>query len=838
MPKTQSLNGTWELTWAEGACLMTPEYYQGVALSGRKMMPACVPAPIHRVLQDAGILDDINVGLNSLKARWVEEMFWIYRHTFTVSAEAASQHVWLVFDQLEFEAEVSVNGVEIGRHVNANRPTRFEVTGRVKAGENLVVVKISSGLHSAADKPSLDYRTGVIGTLTKRHWLRKPQYQSGWDWSARLMNVGILGDVRLEWSRVPRLGQVSVFAVPKVDLSEAVVSVRATVEGLDDSPVPATLRARIVETGQEVSLSLSVVKGEQRPEVVLTIQNPRLWWPVNHGEPFRYTVEMFLEAGGETQQTVRRLGVRRVEMDESPHPVEGRYCILKINNRPIFCKGGNWVPADLLYSTVDQARCRELVDLALQANFNTLRIWGGGTFASHALCEACDEAGVLIWHDLLFACAQYPGYDPEFKAEVRLEVTYAMRELAHHASLVAWCGSNEVEQGDVEWGYSSSNMANPHYYLFHRELPNIAFQESPAALYWISSPYSPNVNKLPNDPTMGDQHPWSTTLSSTAIDWREFRKRIDRFPNEGGMCGASSPATLKQFLPEGERALLSLSWDHHDNPFTSQNSVGVYPGRSYTTVTLWTGLDPFKLAMDDYAYVSGLLQAEALTDYITNYRRRMFDSASAIFWMFNDSWPVTHGWTIVDYYRRRKLAYHPVRRAFQPVTVVVTEDEGTVTLYGVNDTPTAWTGSVRFGLFALAGDRPIDKTQAVTLPANASTVLATFASSEWESRGVKTHGAFALLQQNGQTVAQHRLFRELFKDLAFQKPEIALSRQGGVLTLTSPVFAWGVCLDVDGERPVADNCIDLLPGIPYTLPWPDSLGEPTIIRIGNRDARG
>ena len=833
---TQSLNGTWGLTWAEGINLMTPDYYTGPKLLGRKLLPAAVPAPIHQVLTDAGIIEDINVGLNSLRARWVEEQFWIYRHTFTASAEAASQHAWLVFEHLEFEAIVRLNDVEIGRHVNANRPARFDVTGKLKAGENLIVVQISTGMHSNADKPTADYWCGHIGRLTKRHWLRKPQYQSGWDWSPRLMNVGILGDVTLQWSDAPRMDQVTVFAMPSADLSSATITVRVTAEGIADGEVPATLRARIVETGQEVSIAAKIKKGEQRLELSATIDKPRLWWPIGHGEQFRYSIEVALDAAGQTQSATRRLGIRRVEMDQSPHPVEGRYCILKINNRPIFCKGGNWVPADQLYSTVNEARCRELVDLAVQANFNMLRIWGGGTFASDALCEACDEVGLLMWHDLLFACAQFPGQDPEFKAEVRAETAHAMRTLAHHACVVVWCGSNEIEQGDVEWGYHSSHTANPHYYMFHRELPNLANRESPAVLYWISSPFSPDVNKLPNDPTMGDQHPWAVTLGQLASDWWDYRKRIDRFPNEGGVIGASTPATLRQFLPENERSLLSLSWDHHDNPCACQEYGSNWPGRAYQTVTFWTGIDPLTMSMDDYSFVSGLLHADGLVEYITNYRRRMFDSASAIFWMYNDSWPVTHGWTIVDYYRRKKLAYHPVRRAFAPVTVVAAEDGGTVSIYGVNDTPHDWSGEVRFGIFALAGGLPVDKAQPATLPANSSTVLASFPAAQWHKLGGASHGVFAVLLAGGSAIAQHRLFCERFKDLRFAQARIKLQLAGETLTLTSDAFAWGVCLDVDGERPLADNCVDLLPGIPYTMPWPAELGEPAVLRTGNRDA--
>ncbi len=834
MTRSLSLNGTWGLIWAEGSPLNPPDYFTGENLHGWRLLEAEVPAPIHKALMDKGLIEDPNFGMNSLKARWVEEMFWIYRRSFEAPEDALSQTAWLVFEKLELDAVVLLNGQEVGRHANAHRPARFEVTGKLRPGENLLVVKLSTGLHSASDKQAKGYNSGEIGLLTKRHWHRHPQCQSGWDWQPRLVNVGILGDVRLEWSAVPRLDHVTVFAVPSADLSTAAMHIRASVEGISDAPADAVLRARIVETGQEASLSLQVPRGESRHEIALEIENPRLWWPIGHGEQFRHTVEVTLEAGGEKQSVTRKTGIRRVEMDQSPHPVEGRYCTLKINNRPIFCKGGNWVPADMLYSTVTAQRYRELVDLAVQANFNLLRIWGGGLFADHALCDACDEAGILIWHDFLFACAQYPGQDPEFVREVHREITLAVRELAHHPSLVVWCGNNEIEWGDWNWNYDNSNPAHPHYALFHRDIPRIVQAEDPSTIHWISSPWSPDL-KQPNDPTVGDQHPWAVSIGGAGgADWWHYRTNADRFPNEGGVLGASSPATLRQFLPENERYIHSPSWDHHDNCFAALDPGPGGNGRAYKTVELWTGRDTLSMDWQEYAFWSGMLQAEGLCEYILNYRRRMFSSASAVFWMYNDCWPATHTWTIVDYYLRKKLSYHPVRRAFQPVTVVVAEENGMVTVYGVNDTPEGWSGELRYGLFTLAGERPLDERISISLPANASTVLAGFPRAEWEKLGLTRSGAFAVLIRDGKLVAQHRLFLERFKDLEFADPKISLSVEQGTLTLASDAFAWSVCLDLDGEAPLADNCFDLLPGIPYQMPWDSSLGEPSIVRVANR----
>ncbi|HOS43933.1 MAG TPA: hypothetical protein PK794_09605, partial [Armatimonadota bacterium] len=749
--------------------------------------------------------------------------------------------------RLSVDAVVDVSGEEIGRHANAHRPATFRVTGTLRAGENLLVVVIESGLFAHADQPGKAFSVGEQGWLTKRHWRRAPQYEAGWDWHARLLNVGILGDVTLDWHAAARVAQATVYAVPAADLASAVVTARLTVENPTAAPLHGALHARVIETGQQTSVPVTLAPGENRPEALIALDNPRLWWPVGHGEPFRYTVQASLEMDGETQTVTRRVGVRRVEMDQSPHPVAGRYCILTINNRPVFCKGGNWVPPDMLYSAVPVERYAHLVQLALDANFNTLRVWGGAEYAPHALLELCDARGLLVWHDFAFACAQYPAHDPAFAAEVRAELTYITRELAHHPALAVWCGNNEIEWGDWSWGYDHQTPAHPHYVIFHRDIPRILAAEDPATLHWMSSPWSPDY-QMPNDPTVGDQHPWTVSMEPGGADFWKYRGHSDRFPNEGGVLGASSPATLRQFLPEGERYLYSPSWDHHDNPFATHDCTPGELGHAYKTVELWTGIDPLSLPWEDYAFVSALLHAEGLAEYITNYRRRMYDAAAAIFWGYNDSWPVTHGCTIVYNYLRKKLAYHPVRRAFQPVTVVVADEGEQVVVYGVNDTPAEWSGELRYGLFMLnglpprvphgeaVGPRPADTRLPVTLPANRAVALAALSRAEsWAPLGLTDSGAFALLLRDGVAVAQHRLFVERFTDLRLVEPTITLDARAASLTLTADAFAWGVCLDVDGDLPLPDNCFDLLPGIPYTLPWHPQLGEPRIVKLGNRD---
>jgi beta-mannosidase len=401
---------------------------------------------------------------------------------------------------------------------------------------------------------------------------------------------------------------------------------------------------------------------------------------------------------------------------------------------------------------------------------------------------------------------------------------------------VVWCGNNEIEEGDWHWEWQVSRRLAPHYALFHKELPRIAQTEAPQVFYWISSPYSPDRTVSPRETTQGDQHPWMVSIGqSGGADWWWYRTDDSRFPNEGGVLGCSTPATLRDFLPPSERRLCSLTWEHHDNPFAINGAPNAL-GRAYETVRLWTGLDPFALDYEQYAFVSGLLQAEGLTEYITNYRRRRGDSSAAIFWMFNDSWPTTHGWTIVDYYRRKKLSFHPVRRAFAPISLVVAPDEsGKLWVYGVNDTREEFRGSVRFVSCGTDGMERIEIEQKPCLiPVNGAVQLGSFNEPLNQGRLY-----FAVLYTaDGESIAQHRVLFSRFHELNLvREPEIDMSVSDGVLTLRSEVFCWGVCLDAEGDRPVADNVFDLLPGISYHLPWNTSaLGEPRLVRLGNRDA--
>lgn len=835
------LDGTWKLKGIDGRRGGVGPYC-AENVDERTFLDAQVPGEVHVDLLRHGLISDPRVGTNALDARWVEEQFWIYRRTFEAPDEALrARKVWLVFEGLDLVADVYLNGRLVGSHANAFRPCRLDASEALREGENALAVCLDSGLHAAGELPGEEYDPRHHDTpLHKRMWLRKPQYQFGWDWNPRLVNVGIFRPVRLEWTDELRIDQVTIYPDLAEDHSTATMNARLHVENVASEPTEVVLRMVVSDPEGEESAraerTIALPSGASTQSLAVTFENPRLWWPRPHGEQHLYSVSCDLLVDGRVVDGVeRRTGIRSIHIDQDAHPVEGQYFVLVVNGEPIFAKGGNWVPVDMIYGGVEAEahaeRYRQLIDLAVGANCNTLRVWGGGIYVDHDLLDLCDEAGIMVWHDFIFACAQYPTGDPEFLRNVRAEVTYITRELSPHPSLVVWCGNNEIEWGAWDWAYDTVH-AHPDYALYHMEIPRIVRGEDPSRPYWPSSPYSPGSSH-PNSSVVGDQHPWHVTLGDDRENFWAYREDVSRFPNEGGALGASSPATLRQFLPEDERHYLSTSWEYHDNEMVWRPDGLMIE----QWLDRWLGLVPSQMLLEDYAFYSAVLQAEALVEYINNFRRRMWSSSSAIFWMYNDSWPVTHGWTIVDYYLRRKLAYHPVRRAFDRLQVVAAIDGQDVVIYGLNDTLEPWSGEARFGLARFDGARLGEQRVLAELAPNAATVVGRFPVSQWERIGFREAAAYATLWQEGRAIRQNRLLMAAYKDIAWPEPEVTVTRDEDRAVFGSEVFAWGVCLDPEGVADVPDDLFDLLPGIPWSIPWPADQPLPAPTRVASSRLR-
>jgi beta-mannosidase len=820
------LNGIWRARWSDGQ-RGRAEYANRDVADDVRYIDAAVPGEIHLDLIKAGLLAEPADGLNCLAARWVEEMIWSYRRDFTAprAALASGARAWLVFESLDLVASLVLNGKEIGKHRNVFHPCRIEVTGVLRGGPNVLAVHLDGGLYDVSERPGELYSSQADHKLHKRSWLRKPQCQFSWDWSPRLINVGISGPVRLEWTRdTVRVDAFVPLATLTPDLQTGSVRARLFVEGLGNEPVKGELTVRLSPGGPDVRVPVDIKPGLNPVETVMSVPQPELWWPVGCGKQALYSIRAILSVKGRVVAgREAMIGFRHVRVDQTPHAEGGYRFVMEVNGRKIFCKGGNFVPADTIFARLDRAAYEALTDRALEANFNMLRVWGGGLYESDAFYDLCNRKGILVWQEFVFACSKYPTTDAAFLEDVRREARYQIRRLAPHPSLVVWCGNNEMEWGAWEWGYDKVGATLPDYALFHNVLPRLLAEEDATRYYQPSSPYSPD-GTAPNRDDRGDQHPW--TLGFWNTDFRQYRKMACRFPNEGGILGPTSLPTMLRCLPEGHRHVQSFAWQLHDNSVDSWGEPSPPDGM----IRQWLGLDVRRLSVADFVYWGGLVQGEGLREYVDNFRRRMFDSAAAIFWMFNDCWPATRSWTIVDYALNRTPAFWAVKRAMAPVSLVLVEEDGRVVVYGINDTDTPQEAGLRYGVFTLGGRYAVDHGQPVLLAPNASTRLADFPAGAWTSRRASL--AFAVLTQGDRVLARNRLFEPFFKDMAWPAAKVRVRVGAGKATFTCDRFAWGVCLDLDGDKALGDNFFDLYPGQPHTIPWRRKT-PPSIVHVGN-----
>ncbi|HMO26411.1 MAG TPA: hypothetical protein PKB10_09085, partial [Tepidisphaeraceae bacterium] len=609
------------------------------------------------------------------------------------------------------------------------------------------------------------------------------------------------------------------------DLSRGEVCVRTWVENLTDAPIDVELSAEVEAAGARTTSSVSIAPGLHRIETTIPMPSPKLWWPIGQGEQPLYVVRASVRAGGcMVEAPPRRVGFRHIRIDQSPHPAGGRWFVLHINQRPIFCKGGNLVPADIIQADIDRPRYETLVDRAIEANFNMLRVWGGGLYEHDDFFDLCDERGILVWQEFIYACSKYPLHDKAFRASAVAEAVHQLRRLAHHASLVIWCGNNENETAMADgWGGMNDTPVAPDHEFFHLTLPRLCRDEDGTRFYQPSSPFSPDLAH-PNDPLSGDQHPWKVGIHN--MDFRDYRKLPCRFPNEGGFLGPTSLPTMLACLPEGQRFIQSFAWQLHDNSVDSWAE----PSGVDAMTQLWLGIDCRSLSIEQYVYWGGLIQAEGLREYIDNFRRRMFDSAAAVFWMYNDVWPATRSWTVVDYALRRTPSFHPVRRAFAPISVVVAEQGDEIVICGINDTSRAESLSLRYGVFRFAGEYAIDKSLPIELPPNASTVLARLPRSVLSNP--TEMAAFAELRRGGHVIARSRLILPLYREIDWPPAPVRVRVEEREAVFSCNTFALQVCIDLNGEGAVMDNFFDIFPGSETRIPWTSA--DPPVVRfVGN-----
>nr|BFD82095.1 glycoside hydrolase family 2 protein [Streptomyces sp. Xyl84] len=609
-------------------------------------LPARVPGCVHTDLLAAGVIPDPYLGLNEREAAWVGRRAWTYTRTLGPDGTGPGAHerTDLVFDGLDTAAVITVDGRELGRTRNMHRRHRFDVTG---VSGRLAVEFASAYDEADAVRAVTGERPNVYPEPFQ--YIRKMACAFGWDWGPTLVTAGMWRPVRLERWSTARLAGVR----PLVTVAdgrgrvEIHVDLERTARGADRR---LALRAEVAGVRARAD-----VDGD-RAVLTLDVPDPALWWPQGYGEQLLYELELTLvdeeaaPGGRPLDSWNRRIGFRTVTLDRS-RDEHGTGFTFVVNGVRIFARGVNWIPDDVFPSRITPERYRTRLRQAAAAGVDLVRIWGGGIYEDHAFYDACDELGLMVWQDFLFACAAYPEEQP-LRGEVEAEARDNVVRLMPHPSLVLWNGNNENLWGFRDWEWEpelAGDSWGGGYYL--DLLPRLVAELDPTRPYTAGSPWSGSWDHHPNDPGHGTHHSWEVW---NRRDYADYRASVPRFVAEFGWQAPPALATLRRALPGEQLAPDSPGMLHHQKAEDGNGKLDRGIARHF----------PLPQGdFDRWHYLAQVVQARAVAAGIEHWRAHWPRCAGTVVWQLNDCWPVS-SWSAIDGDGRPKPLYHELRRVY------------------------------------------------------------------------------------------------------------------------------------------------------------------------------
>lgn len=681
------LAGTWTLTAEDG-----------------RAWPARVPGCVHQGLMDAGVLPPLWWRDNELQHQWPADRAWVYEREVDVDADLlAADAVLLRCEGLDTLAEVAINGTVVGNADNMHRTWVFDAKPHLRVGANTIRIRFAAILPVLRAKDAerhLPAWNTYHQDFRGKSWLRKMACSFGWDWGPMAPTAGIWRGISLHVHRKARLDDVRI------------------VQTHHDGDVDLAITSTCTRTGEEaLRLRTRIFEGDRRiaeaegsgDHLTVTLRQPRLWWPNGQGDQVLHRVEVdLLGADGSVIDTwSRRIGLRDLRLVREEDQW-GESFAFSVNGRRIFAKGANWIPCDVLVSEVGEATYRDLLGSARDSGMNMIRCWGGGIYEHEAFYDCCDEFGLLVWQDFMFACATYPTFDPAFLANVEAEAVDNVRRLRHHPCIALWCGNNELEQGLVDETWTDRAMSWSDYAkLFDRLLPDVVAREHGEAAYWPCSPHTPYGDRRNfNNDRCGDAHAWSVWFGGQSFESQ--RTWTYRFQSEFGFQSFPEPRTIAAFTEPEDRHLNSFIMDYHQRSKQQGNST------IFRYLLEW--FHPPR-DLDRTLWLSQLTQALCVQYAAEHSRRIQPRMEGCVYWQINDCWPAAT-WSSIDVFGRWKALQYFATRFFAPVLVSGLEDlvDHTVAVHVSNHRPESLHAEVRWRVSDCAGEILASGDTTVTVP--------------------------------------------------------------------------------------------------------------------------
>lgn len=607
-------------------------------------------------LIDANILPDPYVGMNEEKFSWMEDYQWTMESEFLLTEANLRNFIELDFPSVDTYASIFLNGKFVGETDNAFVHYRFDVKGQAVPGKNKLKVVFTPPI--MYQKPRMA-QVGVIlpapndvGKTQVAPHCRKPQYQFGWDWSLRMLTMGFWEPVKVE---IYDANRVLAHYSNTLNVSDESATAEFTLVLAQESAGSFTWKSKLFGEQQVKSSNKQLKRTE-------TISNPKLWWPRGQGTPFLYEDHWILqnEKGDVILEKDVKFGVKKVELLQEKDQW-GTSFQIKVNNRPVFCKGADYIPDDIFPARITDEKLQQSVQTMLDCNFNMVRIWGGGFYPRESFLEACDEGGLMVWQDFMFACAMYPGTNG-FLSNVKNELQQQIPRLASHASLTLFNGNNEVDVAWKNWGFQTTyNLSkkdeaviNSFYQKLFKELIPQTIQSFTKIPYEHTSPLSNWGNdKFYND---GTQHYWGVWHGTDPIE--DFGRKSGRFNAEYGFQSFPELATLSSFSKPTDWQLDSPLMKLRQKSYVGNSMIAKHADLLYGKTA----------DFQRFVYFSQLTQAKAVGIAIVAHRSTYPRCAGTLYWQFNDCWPAPT-WSSIDYYGRWKALQYQVKNDFKDVTI-------------------------------------------------------------------------------------------------------------------------------------------------------------------------
>ncbi|NLL76231.1 MAG: glycoside hydrolase family 2 protein [Clostridiales bacterium] len=785
--KIQHLTTGWQLVWND------------------KLLNTEVPFSIYSDLFKHGEIEDPFYRDNEKEALPLSKNDYIYRLYFDVEEKLFEcEKKWLRFDGVDTLSEIFLNGISLGKTFNMHRVWEFPLENILKEKGNLLEVRLYSPMCYMEEQIALH---GAIpcntDTLDGFPFLRKSSCMSGWDWAPKLPDMGIFRPVSLLGARNGRLtdvhirqkhenGKVRLLFHVDMDIwkKEKKSDYRVTVFSPD---------------GDTIVLEDSPKEAE--------ILSPSLWWPRGYGKQDLYTVKVEAVIDGRIEDTwERRIGLRtmkmRMEEDEW-----GESFAHEVNGVAVFAMGADYIPEDSLLPRINEAKTRKLLEQCALANHNAIRVWGGAYYPDDWFYDACDELGILVWQDFMFACSTYLLTE-EFEENITHEIIQNVRRIRHHACLGLWCGNNEMEDMLLGGYCETPRLLGDYTRMYSYIIPKIVKKEDPDGFYWPSSPSSGGDFDNPQDETRGDAHYWQVWHGYKPFP--DYRKHNFRYASEFGFESLPSLKTIESFTLPEDRNVFSYVMEKHQRSENGYAKMMVYIAQYFK----------YPKDLSSLIYASQLMQGQAMRYAVEHWRRHRGQCMGAIVWQLNDCWPVT-SWSSIDYFGRWKALHYFEKRFFAPIMLSCCEEglltqnpnpnarpyevEKSIHLNVTNETREERKVIVRYSLRDNRSNIIGEETEKeITIPSLSSVWLE---KVDLPHARLREDHVFYTCIQAGEIISEGSVIFSMPKFYEYVDPELTARIEGEEIIVTAKAYAASVeLLNKEEDWILSDNYFDMEAG--------------------------